>query len=256
MSDGDPRVVFFAYGPVGREVVQFALDHDPGRVAAVVALPGDAPVAALLARPSLSARAVEFDPGRPDVAAGKIRALQPDVAILAWWPHILKGELLDLGQRLMLNLHPSLLPHGRGKDPNFWAIVESRPFGVTIHHVDAGIDAGDIAFQREIPHGWEDTGKTLYDKATAAIVDLFRESYPRILAFDVPRIAQDHAVGTFHTRRELDPRSLIELDSPCTPREVLNLLRARTFEPFPGCRFVDGDTTYEARVSITKVRRG
>jgi methionyl-tRNA formyltransferase len=255
MSDGDPRVVFFAYGPVGRAVVQFALDHDWARVAAVVVLPGDAHMATLPTRPFHSLRAMEFDPDQPDVIAGNIRALQPDVVILAWWPHILKGALLDLGQRLMLNLHPSLLPHGRGKNPNFWAIVESRPFGVTIHHVDAGIDAGDIAFQREIPHGWEDTGKTLYEKATAAIVDLFRASYPRILAFDVPRVAQNHATGTFHTRRELDPRSLIELDSPCTPREVLNLLRARTFEPFPGCRFAEGGATYEVRVSITKVRQ-
>src|SRR6266480_5194701 len=123
--------------------------------------------------------------------ATRIRALDAEIVILAWWPHILKGELLDLGQRLMLNLHPSLLPHGRGKDPNFWAIVEERPFGVTIHHVDAGIDAGEIAFQREIPHGWEDTGKTLYEKAIAALVDLFCANYPRIAACDVPRIAQE-----------------------------------------------------------------
>jgi methionyl-tRNA formyltransferase len=253
MNGRDARIVFFAYGAIGRQVTQFVLDHDPRRVAGVVVLPGDAQMAALIAQPSLSFRAIELDAAQPDLAASKVRALQAEIVILAWWPHILSGELLDLGQRLMLNLHPSLLPHGRGKDPNFWALVEERPFGVTIHHVDARIDAGDIAFQREIPHGWEDTGKTLYEKATAAIVDLFRESYPRIVAFDVPRIVQGLAAGTFHTRRELDPRSRIELDRTYTARELLNLLRARTFEPFPACRFVDGGAAYEARVSIRKL---
>ena len=123
-----------------------------------------------------------------------------------------------------------MLPHGRGKDPNFWAIVEGSPFGVTIHHVVPDVDAGDIAFAREIAYGWEDTGESLYRKAAAAIVELFRESYPRIVNFDIPRSAQDRAGGSSHRRSELDEHSLIDLDRRYTARELLNLLRARTFE--------------------------
>jgi methionyl-tRNA formyltransferase len=166
----------------------------------------------------------------------------------------LRREFLNLGQRITLNLHPSLLPHCRGKDPNFWTIVEGRPFGVSIHHVVAEIDAGDIAFQREISHDWEDTGKTLYRKAEHTIVELFADAYPRIVNFDVPRHPQATASGSFHMRKELDPRSLIDLDRQYTAREILNLLRARTFEPHPACRFVDGGETYEVRVSIRRKR--
>jgi methionyl-tRNA formyltransferase len=83
--------------------------------------------------------------------AAAIRALRGNIFLLAWWPLILKREFLALGQDVTLNLHPSLLPHARGKDPNFWTIVEECPFGVSIHHVTPDIDAGDIAFQREIP---------------------------------------------------------------------------------------------------------
>jgi hypothetical protein len=42
------------------------------------------------------------------------------------------------------------------------------------------------------------------------------------------------------------------LDRRQTIREILDLLRARTFEPHPACRFVDGDATYEVRVTIRK----
>ena len=81
---------------------------------------------------------------------------------------------------------PSLVRHGRGKDPNFWAIVEEVPFGVTIHHVNATTDGGDIAFQQEIAVTWEDTGATLYAKALVAMEELLQKSLPVIVAADNP----------------------------------------------------------------------
>jgi methionyl-tRNA formyltransferase len=118
---------------------------------------------------------------------------------------------------------------------------------------DPEIDSGDIAFQREIAYGWEDTGKTLYEKASKSIVELFRECYPRIVAFDIPRRRQDPSEGSFHRRSELEDRSLMALDCKNTIRDILNLLRARTFEPHPACRFVEGESTYEVRLTIQKM---
>jgi len=232
--------------------VQFALDHDRRTVSGMVTLPGDEQLADLRGTNDNGPARVEFDVADPDGTSARIRSLNADIVILAWWPHILKPQHLRLGQAVTLNLHPSLLPHGRGKDPNFWAIVEGSPFGVTIHHVMAEVDSGDIAFQREIAHGWEDTGQTLYERATTGIVELFAECYPRIIAFDIPRQVQQHAQGSFHKRSELDERSLMTLDGRHSIREILNLLRARTFEPHPACRFRDGDATYEVRVTIRK----
>ena len=245
-------MVFFAHGSIGRRVVQFALDYDRSTVSGIVALSGDDHVAGLVAENDLVPR-IEFDAADPDETGNRIRSLNANIAILAWWPRLLKPQYLHLGQAVTLNLHPSLLPHGRGKDPNFWAIVEGSPFGVTIHHVDDEIDSGEIAFQREIPYGWEDTGKTLYEKATKGIIELFCECYPRIIAFDIPRRVQDHSNGSFHKRSELDDRSLMTLDHKHTIRDILNLLRARTFESHPACRFVDRNSTYEVRVSIRRV---
>jgi methionyl-tRNA formyltransferase len=232
--------------------VQFALDHDRDAVSGIVTLPGDEQVADLFSANDRGLPRIEFDAADPDGTSARIRSLNANIVILAWWPHILKPPLLHLGQTVTLNLHPSLLPHGRGKDPNFWAIVEGSPFGVTIHHVEAEIDGGDIAFQRQIAYGWEDTGKTLYERATRGIVELFCECYPRITAFDIPRQTQQHSGGSFHRRGELDDRCLMVLDRRQTIREILDLLRARTFEPHPACRFVDGDATYEVRVTIRK----
>ena len=164
---------------------------------------------------------------------------------------MLRGAVLNAAP-IILNTHPSLLPYCRGKDPNFWAIVESAPYGVTLHHVNAAIDAGEIAFQKEIPVSWPDTGGTLYQKALTGIVTLFEEALPTIVHGTIPRIPQTEG-GSLHYRSQLEPASVIDLDAPTTARDVLNHLRARTFPPHPACRFSDGNDVYEVRVTINKL---
>jgi methionyl-tRNA formyltransferase len=244
------RIVLFADGDVGLRIFRTAIEHDPKLICGLVCLPANQECRRLAHDHSIAQ--VTYDASDLGKATAAIRALGGNLFLLAWWPLILKRELLALGQEVTLNLHPSLLPHARGKDPNFWTIVEESPFGVSIHHVTPDIDAGDVAFQREIPCGWEDTGETLYRKAEQVMVELFRDSCPRIASFDIPRQPQDLASGSFHRRNELDPHSLIDLDQRYTARELLNLLRGRTFEPHPACRFNDAGETYEVRVSIRR----
>jgi methionyl-tRNA formyltransferase len=188
-------------------------------------------------------------------ASGGHRVLQLerlDVLVLAWWPHLLKGDLLTVAP-LILNTHPSYLPHGRGKDPNFWALAEGCPFGVTIHHVNEGIDEGDIAFQQVIPVSWEDNGRSLYEKAVNEMIALFSESLTKILYGEIPRKPQAADAASIHFQHELEPASRLVLDEVVTVRGLLNLLRARTFPPNPACRFTDGDDEFEVRIEIKRL---
>jgi len=180
------------------------------------------------------------------------RQIRPDVGVLAWWPYVIKYPLLSVPIHGFINTHPSLLPHNRGKHYNFWAIVERAPFGVSLHFVDEGIDSGDVVAQEQIYYGWEDTGGTLYAKATIAMVDLFKRSYPMIRRLEFKRSKQDRNVGSFHHGSELETASRIYLDKPYGARELLNLLRARTFPGRPACTFGDGGAEYEVRIEIKR----
>jgi methionyl-tRNA formyltransferase len=180
----------------------------------------------------------------------EFRRLDLDLAILAWWPHLIPQKLAQAPRMGCLNFHPSLLPHNRGKHPNFWSLVEERPYGVSLHFLGPRIDGGDIAFQRQVPTSWEDTGGTLHRKAKRALVDLFADNLERIWAGDIPRRPQDVSHGSFHLAAELDPASQIDLDAPTTARRLLNLLRARTYRPHPGAFFHDGSATYDVRIEI------
>jgi len=184
-----------------------------------------------------------------------LKMMNLDLSILAWWPYIIKKDLMKIPKFGCLNFHPSYLPYNRGKDPNFWSIVEDVPFGISLHFVDTGIDSGDIAFQLVIKKSWEDTGKTLYEKALNEIVKLFKDNFKQIISRKIPRKPQDLNHGSFHKRSELDSASMIDLDKNYKARDLLNIIRARTFYPHPAAYFFDDGEKYEVRIDIKRVSK-
>lgn len=175
-----------------------------------------------------------------------------DLGISAWWPKIIRAPLLQIPRNGFVNTHPSLLPYCRGKHYNFWALVEQAPFGVTLHTLDQGVDTGDIVAQLPISYGWEDTGESLYKKAGAAMVRLFCETYPMLRSGTFEKRPQDLSIGSFHRAAELEAASEIVLEQSYRARDLLNLIRARTFHGHPACFFSDDGIEYEVRIEIAR----
>ena len=171
-----------------------------------------------------------------------------DLGILCWWPYLINKDLINISNAGFINFHPSFLPFGRGKNPNFWAFIDKTPFGVTLHWVNDSIDGGDIAFQEEITMSWTDNGQTLYEKSLSSIVSLFEKNIHRILSNDIPKICQiGHKV---RYAKELEPASEIKLDQSYKGADLLNLLRARTFNGHPGCWFTENGRKYRIKLII------
>ena len=185
-----------------------------------------------------------------------------DLGILAWWPHILKEPELSAPRLGWLNLHPSLLPYGRGKHPASFALLDETPFGVTIHWVSEKVDEGDVAWQRQILYDWTVTAGDLYATAQTAIVELFEEHVDSILAGDIPRVKQRRPAKyasdwPTNSASDIEPMSEVDLevydrydDQPV--REALNTIRARTYPDGPGAWFVDNGVRYRVMISIKR----
>ena len=174
-----------------------------------------------------------------------IQKLMPDIGISILFDYILKSEFLNMFPQGVINLHPALLPYNRGQYPNVWSIVEGTPAGVTLHYVDEGTDTGDIIAQQEVPVEPIDTGETLYRKLERASLTLFQETWPLIKAGRAPRIPQNKGVGTYHRTRDVESIDKIQLDQQYKARDLINILRARTFPPYKGAYFeVGGKRVY------------
>jgi methionyl-tRNA formyltransferase len=168
-----------------------------------------------------------------------IKAWQPSIGISALFGYILRRKVLDLMPSGCLNVHPAFLPYNRGAFPNVWSIIEGTPAGATIHYIDEGVDTGDLVAQRGVAVEPVDTGETLYRKLEHTCVELFKETWPLIRRHQAPRVPQPPG-GTRHFVREVAQIDEINLDRTYSAREFVNLLRARTFPPYPGAFFRDG----------------
>jgi methionyl-tRNA formyltransferase len=52
-----------------------------------------------------------------------------------------------------------------------------------------------------------------------------------------PRIKQSNEPGTYHRTRDVESIDKIDLDCTYTARDLINILRARTFPPYDGAYF-------------------
>jgi methionyl-tRNA formyltransferase len=167
----------------------------------------------------------------------EIQRLRPEVGLSVFFGYILRQEFIRLFPAGVINLHPAYLPYNRGSFPNVWSIIDGTPAGVTLHYIDAEIDTGDIVAQKQVPIEPVDTGESLYRKLERACVEVFVENWPRVSTGQAGRVPQSREEGTFHRLQEVEKMDEINLDRAYSARELINILRARTFPPYNGAYF-------------------
>jgi methionyl-tRNA formyltransferase len=241
------RLLLLADHRVGLEITQYLIEHFPQDFALVVTT-AENDIFYESRKRKIPVQVFDTN----EALAAQLANSEIDLGVLAWWPKIIQGQLLELPRLGFINTHPSLLPYNRGKHYNFWAIVEEAPFGVSLHCVDDGIDSGDIVAQDRIAYDWRDTGGSLYGKAQEAMVRLFCSTYPRLRQGQFQRYPQETNRGSFHRASELEPASRLQLETSYGGREILNLLRARTFPGHPGCWFEENGERFEVRIEIRR----
>ena len=146
------------------------------------------------------------------------------VVVIAGYGVLIPEKLL--GERLWLNVHPSLLPRWRGAAPVERAIMAGdRETGVTIHKTTADLDAGPIAAQRRFPIGPQDDTAVVVERAAALAVDLIGE------VFAEPTFVPQPDGATYAEKLTAADR---ELDWSKPTEELLNQIRA--LSPHIGAR--------------------
>lgn len=112
--------------------------------------------------------------------------------------HVIQKNVIRYLPKKIINLHISLLPWNKGADPNLWSFLENTPKGVSIHHIDEGIDTGDILFQKELFFDVKnDTLASSFEKLNKEIIELFRFKWPLLKEGKVKSFKQPKG-GSFH----------------------------------------------------------
>lgn len=233
------KIIFLANNWTGWKVLQGLRERDE-HIAGLVVHPEDKARyrAEILEAAGLEPERVFEGPALRDPRTLEaIAALKADMAVSVFFGYILRSEFLKLFARETINLHPGYLPYNRGIYTNVFSILDGTPAGVTLHYVDQGVDTGDIIARQEVAKNPTDTGQSLYHRQEKACVDLFFSAWPEVKAGTNPRRPQEPDQGTAHGFADLDGLDEIGLDRKYTGRELIDLLRARTFPPFRGAYF-------------------
>ena len=170
------------------------------------------------------------DPGEQE----RLRALTPDLVVVAAYGLLLPEPVLAIPPLGCLNLHASLLPRWRGAAPIQRAILAGdRETGVCLMRMEKGLDTGPLYACRTTPIGPRETAGSLHDRLATMAAELLLEMLPAIAAGTIVPTPQPAEGVTYAAKigaedQRLDfARAAVELD-----RQV------RALSPAPGawCR--------------------
>ena len=159
----------------------------------------------------------------------ELRALSPDVGVVAASGHILPNHLLEMFPHGVVNVHASLLPRHRGASAVTASILDGdTESGATIMRVVREVDAGPVLGQVRTPIEALDTTEMLTERISELGADLLAEVLPRWVAGEIEAVEQDESAVT-HAPRLAKDDGMIDWSQSS---DVIGR-RVRAFQPWP-----------------------
>ena len=170
-------------------------------------------------------------------AAQTIKELAPDLIVVVAYGRILPKEVIDVPQFGCVNLHVSLLPKYRGAAPIQWALINGdKQTGVTVMHIDEGLDTGDIIDVLPIDIGENETQEELFADVEEKGKVFLSQVCSNIINGTASRTPQDHAKATLAPPLTKE-MALFSFDN-CA--QIIHT-KVRGQNPWPSAHFIYGD---------------
>lgn len=178
-----------------------------------------------------------------------------DLFLVAAYGKILPKDILDLPQKGVLNVHPSLLPRFRGASPvESQILADEREVGVSIMLMDEEMDHGPVLAAASItPEQWPLKASILEPLLAQAGGELLAETIPAWLAGDITPEEQEHDRATY-TSKIMKENGHIEITRhPMSGKdEYCKYLKFCAYDGWPGVFFMyEKNSGQKIRVKIT-----
>jgi methionyl-tRNA formyltransferase len=130
----------------------------------------------------------------------RIIDIEPDLIVVAAFGMILGKWILELPNRGCVNLHASLLPEYRGANPIAAAIAMGETTtGVTLMHMDRGLDTGDMYETASLDILEDDTTESLTSRLAELAANLLKHNLSGLLNGSL--VATPQGTGATLTRQ-------------------------------------------------------
>ena len=179
-----------------------------------------------------------------------IKEINPDLIVVVAYGRILPKDVIDVPQFGCVNLHVSLLPQYRGAAPIQWALINGdKQTGVTVMHIDEGLDTGDIIDVLPIEIGENETQEELFADVEEKGKVFLSKVCENIVNGTATRTPQDHSKATLAPPLTKE-MALFGFDN--SAQVIHNKVRGQN--PWPSAHFMFGDK--KVKVIKTKLAQG
>lgn len=171
-----------------------------------------------------------------------------DFAVLASYGRLLPKRVLDVFSEYgIINIHPSLLPHGRGPSPIESAILLGETItGVSLMRLTEAMDEGPIYAQSALALNGSESKESLYKTLSTMGAQLLIETLPHILDHTISGKSQPEKDVSYTTQ-------ILKSDgvlNASTDTAVQMERKVRAYQSFPKPRMMIGNNVVIITSSI------
>ena len=165
----------------------------------------------------------------PILSFEEVEELSPDIGFSVRYDKIIPQTTIDSFKQGIFNTHGGILPEYRGSYCNINALINGEEeYGVTLHYISQGVDAGDVVAIKKVRVEEMDTGFSLYKKSEELCYEVLQENIKKIIDDENERIPQDeliangHKCGVYYAKATIS-KKMIDIDEI---KNSFNVIRA------------------------------
>lgn len=136
-----------------------------------------------------------------------------------------------------INVHPGFNPYNRGWFPQVFSIINKKPVGVTIHEMDDQLDHGAIIYQEKIQIEQKDTSYDVYLKIQKKEIEMLKKHLRELIDNEYEVVISEYE-GNINLKKDFDMLCELDLNQNATIGEIIDLLRATTFQGYQNAYFL------------------
>lgn len=230
------KVVFFGSNKLSAACLELLIQSKEFEVVAIVCQP-DKPFGrgkkinvSFLKEIAIKNNILCLQPYKVSECFDQLKVLQSELGVCVAYGQFLPEKILNLFNKGVINVHPSLLPKYRGAAPIQHAIWNGEGYSaITIMKMTKGMDAGPYCCQKEFKINCQDNFETIMNLVINEAPQILYESLKSIINNNVTWTNQDDSKKTLAPilTREQEKINWLE-----PAQRIINHIRA--FSPTPG----------------------
>tara|TARA_B100000989_G_C19471466_1_gene440886 strand:+ start:136 stop:891 length:756 start_codon:yes stop_codon:yes gene_type:complete len=146
------------------------------------------------------------------------------------FPIKLRKSFLKLFNQGIINAHPGLIQHNRGRHSAFWSIYNNTNFGCTLHIMSEKFDHGQVIDQIIYKNDGLCSAKTVHYKSNLARLLIIKKNLKKILSNNFSFKTSIKKRGIYYSKKDILKKIVLKKTKKIKVSDLFNIIRGTSFD--------------------------